>query len=97
MLISQSMKNGALGAANETQMNTQLFFCIQVNKQWSNMENISLISIFPVPDLPQNNVKIRRQVIFPILRYIIWQYLYPLKLLYLIICGSYTVAFKTPF
>ena len=27
------MKNGVLGAAIETQMNTQLLFCIQVNKQ----------------------------------------------------------------
>ena len=29
----QSMKNGVLGATIETQMNTQLLFCIQVNKQ----------------------------------------------------------------
>ena len=29
----QSMKNGVVGAAIETQMNTQLLLCIQVNKQ----------------------------------------------------------------
>ena len=48
-----------LCAVTETQMNTQLWFCIKVNNSWSNLENISQISILAVHDLLRNTVKIR--------------------------------------
>ena len=57
------MKNGVLCAVIETQMNTELLFCIKVKKiKRSNLkQKISRISIFADNDLPRNTAKIGRR------------------------------------
>ena len=52
-------------------MNTQVLFCMKTNKQLVKLGKYFADLIFAFHDLPQNTVKIGRREKFPILRYVI--------------------------
>ena len=66
------MKKGALCAVIESQIYTQLLFCIKENKL------VKLEKYFAVHDFPQNTQKIGRRKIFPFYGMSISLYFLPL-------------------